>query len=279
MQTNQLKRNVSQIYLTLIPFLTSIIALSFGHSNYKIYLPLWIINACVMVIAVWILGAYTIRNHDAEKKQLIVIASLLIIPWILLSILSGLGPPPLDPAEYLATATEQQVRYYFLMVSGVLIAFGFALLRGNLKKSGEDFYSWLGLIAMMIAIPLFIFKMAYYNSFLLETFRIRLASASDKMPEWYSPIQGLMVIIMAVEVALTYLATAAFAASLKSAAWFKKTASNIYIIISLLCFLSAVTVVFYPSPISNAGGSVTIPALPFIMPYLIGINLLRRAGN
>ena len=132
---------------------------------------------------------------------------------------------------------------------------------------------------MMIAIPLFIFKMAYYNSFLLETFRIRLASASDKMPEWYSPIQGLMVIIMAVEVALTYLATAAFAASLKSAAWFKKTASNIYIIISLLCFLSAVTVVFYPSPISNAGGSVTIPALPFIMPYLIGINLLRRAGN
>src|SRR4051794_21383587 len=110
MQPNQLKRNISQIYLTLIPFLTFIVALAFGHSNYKIYLPLGIINACLMAIATWILGAHVIRHHDAEKKQLIIIASFLIIPWILLSILSGLGPPPFEkPAEYVATAAEQQV--------------------------------------------------------------------------------------------------------------------------------------------------------------------------
>jgi hypothetical protein len=280
MQTNQLKRNASQIYLTLIPFLSLIIALALGHSNYKIYLPIWIINACLMVIAAWILGAYVIRNHDAEKKQLIVIASFLIIPWILLSILLGLGPPPFDkPTEYVATATEQQVRYSFLLISGVLITFGFAVLRENLKKTGENFYSWIGLIAIMIAIPLFILNMAYYNNFLLETFRIRVTSASDKMPEWFSPIHKQMVIIMAVEVALTYLATAAFAASLKSAGWFKKTASHIYIIISLLCFLSALLVIFTPEPIASACSIVCIPALPFIMPYFIGINLLRRAGN
>ena len=215
MQTNQLKRNVSQIYPALIPFLTFAIALSLGHSNYKIYLPIGIINACLMIIAAWILGAHVIKNHDAEKNQLIVIASFLVIPWILLSILSGLGLPPFDePAEYVATATEQQVRYSFLLISGVLITFGFAVLRENLKKTGEDFYSWLGLIAIMIAIPLFIINMAFYNSFLLETFRIRMASASDKMPEWFTPIKNQMVIIMFVEVALTYLATAAFAASL-----------------------------------------------------------------
>lgn len=280
MQTNQLKRNVSQIYLTLIPFLTFIIGLSFGHSNYKIYLPLVIINACVMVIAVWILGAYTIRNHDAEKKQLIVIASLLIIPWILLSILSGLGPPPFDnPAEYVATGTEQQVRYCFLLIGGVLITFGFAVLRENLKKTGEYFYSWLGLIAIMIAIPLFIVNMAFYNSFILETFRIQVASASEKMPEWFVPFKSQMVIILVVEVALTYLATAFFAASLKSAGWFRKTASHIYIIISLLCFLLIVLSTFTPEPIATAGAVLGIPALPFIMPYFIGINLLRRAGN
>jgi hypothetical protein len=275
-----LKRNVSQIYLTLIPFLTFIIALIFGHSNYKIYLPLGVINACLMVIAAWILGAHVIRNHDAEKRQLIVIVSFLIIPWILLSIFAGIGRPPFDkPAEYVATATEQHVRYSFLLISGVLITFGLALLRENLKKVGEGFYSWLGLIAMMIAIPLFIFNMAYYDSFLLETLRIHVASASDKMPEWFSPIQKQMVIIMAVEVALTYLATAAFAASLKSAGWFKKTASHIYIIISLLCFLSAVLVIFAPEPIASACSIVCVPAFPFIMPYIMGINLLRRAGN
>jgi hypothetical protein len=280
MQANQLKRNASQIYLTLIPFLSLIIALAFGHSNYKIYLPIWIINACLMVIAAWILGAHVIKNRDAEKKQLIVIASFLIIPWILLSILFGLGPPPFnDLAKYAATATEQQVRYSFLLISGVLITFGFAVLRENLKKTGEDFYSWLGLIAIMIAIPLFIINMAFYNSFLPETFRIRVASASDKMPEWFPPIKNQMVIIMFVEVALTYLATAAFAASLKSAGWFRKTASRIYIIINLLCFLSIVLSTFTPELIATACTIVCIPALPFIMPYFIGINLLRRAGN
>lgn len=280
MQTNQIKRNLSQIYLTLIPFLTFTIALIFGHSNYKIYLPIGIINACIMVIAVWILGAHVIKNHDAQKKQLIIIALFLIIPWILLSILSGIGRPPFDkPVEYLATATEQQVRYSFLLISGVLVTFGFAVLRENLKKSGEEFYSWIGLIAIMIAIPLFILNMAFYNSFMLETLRIRVASSSDQIPEWFVPIKSQMVVILVVEVALTYLATAAFAASLKSAGWFKKTASHIYIIISLMCFLLVVLSPYSPEPIATAGGILGVPALPFIMPYIIGINLLRRAGN
>ena len=280
MPTNQIKRNASQIYLTLIPFLTIIIALSFGNSSYKVYLPLLVINACVVVIAVRILSSYAIKRRVVEIRQLIVIAILLIIPWILLSVLAGIGAPPFDnPAKYVATAADQQVRYLFLLAGGVFIAFGFALLREKLRKAGEEFYSWIGLIAMMIAIPLFIFNMAYYNSFLLETFRIRVASASDKMPEWFSPIQKQMVIIMAVEVALTYLATAAFAASLKSAGWFGKVPSRIYLIISLLCFLSALLAIFAPDPIASACSIVCIPALPFTMPYFMGINLLRRARN
>ena len=131
----------------------------------------------------------------------------------------------------------------------------------------------------MIAIPLFIVNMAFYNSFILETFRIHVASASEKMPEWFAPIKSQMVVILVVEVALTYLATAFFAASLKSAGWFRKTASNIYIIISLLCFLLIILSTFSPEPIATVGSVFGIPALPFIMPYFIGINLLRRASN
>lgn len=280
METNLLKRNVSQIYLSLIPFIIIIVGLTFDLNSYKIYVPLTIINGFLMIIAAWILGVHVIRKHDAEKKHISVVASLLIIPWMLLFIISGIGAPPFNnPAEYVATATEQQVRYSFLLVGGVSITFGFAILREKLKKSGEEFYSWLGLIAIMIAVPLFIVNMGYYHSFLLETFKIRVASASEKMPEWFAPRKSEMVIIMAVEVALTYLATAAFAASLKSAGWFSKVPSRIYIIINLLCFLSALLVIFAPDPIASACSIVCIPALPFIMPYFMGINLLRRTGN
>ncbi len=280
MQASQLKKNLSQVYLMLIPFLTIVLGVAFGHSNYKIYMPLGILNACLMVLAAWNLGAHAIKKQDATQKQLVLIASLLIIPWILLSILAGLGPPPFgEPAEYVATGTEQQVRYSFLLISGVIIAFGFAFLRENIKKAGEHFYSWLGLMAILVATPLFIVNMAFYNSFFLETFRILVSSGSDKMPEWFLPIKSVVVFIMVVEVALTYLAIGAFAASLKSAGWFSKKSSNIYIILNLLFCLSAIFSTFTPEPIATACSIVCIPALPFIMPYFIGINLLKRAGN
>jgi len=275
MQINLFKRNISQAYLVLIPFLTFAIVLALGHTSYKIYLPLGLIMMALAVIAAWILGAHAIKNSDAEKRHLVIIASLLIIPWLLLCILSGIGPPPFDkPEEYVATATEQQVRYSFLLVGGVVATFGFTMLKEKLKKSGEDFYSWIGFIAMMIAAPLFVMNMAYYDNFMLETYKIRVASSSDKMPEWFSPAHSQFHLITLVEVALTFLATAAFAASLKSAGWFKKAASNVYIIISILCFFDAILSYFFP-----AVGIVLIPALPFIMPYLIGVNLMRRAGN
>ncbi|MFI5153106.1 MAG: hypothetical protein ACHQET_07200 [Chitinophagales bacterium] len=280
MQSSQFKRSLSQIYLKSIPFLTIIIGVAFGHTNYKIYVPLGILNACLMVFACRMLIASAIKKQDAAKNQLVLIGFLLIIPWMLLAMLAGLGPPPFsEPAEYVASGTEQQVRYSFLLISGMLIGFGFAILRENLKKTEEHFYSWLGLIAILMAIPLFVVNMAFYNSFFLETFRIVVSSGSNKMPEWFLPIKSAVVVVMVVEVALTYLATAAFAASLKAAGWFDKTASHIYITVGILSCISAVFSTFLPEPIATGCSIVCIPALPFIMPYFMGINLLKRAGN
>ena len=279
MKSNQLKRNVSQIYLILVPFLTAIVGFGVSNISYKIYLPIWIINVCLMVTAAWVLGLNVIKNNDIEKKHLALGAFFLIIPWILVSIFFGFGPPPEKAAEWVATATVQQVRYSMLITSGVFIAFGIAVLKEKLKNSGENFYSFLGFTAIIIAIPLFIINMIFWGFFLTESFRIVVESASEKMPEWLLPVRKQFGLISVVEVALTYLATAAFAASLKSAGWLGKTASQIYIIISLLAFLIIVLSTFCPEPIVTAGFAVSIPAIPFIMLYLIGINLLRRAGN
>jgi hypothetical protein len=99
------------------------------------------------------------------------------------------------------------------------------------------------------------------------------------MPEWFLPVRKLFGLLSVVEVALTYLATAAFATSLRSAGWFHKTASRVYILISLLAFSVIILSVFCPEPFISAGYAVSIPAIPFIMLYFIGINLLRGAGK
>ena len=121
----QLKRNISLVYLSLVPFVTAVFGFGVGHISYTIYIPVWIVNVCVMVAAAWVLGLKVIKNNDTERKQLTLGSFFLIIPWILISIFFGFGPPPETAAEWVATAAEQQVRYSILIIAGVFIAFGF----------------------------------------------------------------------------------------------------------------------------------------------------------
>ena len=232
-----------------------------------------------MVISAWILGAYTIRGKDPEKGYIVFIATCLIAPWVFIFLFSFLGPPP-DTAEFVATVTEQKVRYAILIISGIMITLGFAVLREKLKVSGEYFYSTIGFTVFMIAIPLYIIQIAFYSNFTFELFKIQLTSSSEKYPEWFLPVQAQFILIGLVEVALMYLTTAAFAASLKSAGWFRKSLANIYITISLVAFVLVSFYPLYASAVRSLGFfPLSIPAVPFIMPLYIGINLLRRVGN
>src|SRR3954451_15232322 len=135
MKRNNLKRNLSQVYLSLVPVRVSAFGLIVGYISYKVYLPVWIVNVCLMVTAAWILGLHVIRNPDAEKKQLAIGAFFLIVPYLFISMFFGLGPPPDTAAAWIATATEQQIRFIMLIIAGVFIAIGFAVLREKLKNT------------------------------------------------------------------------------------------------------------------------------------------------
>ncbi len=232
-----------------------------------------------MVAASWSLGLNVFKNKNSEKKHQALGAFFLIIPWILVSILFGFGPPPEKMADWVSTASEQQVRYSILVGAGIFIAFGFSSLRQQLKDSGEFFYSNLGLSAIMIAIPLFIINMIFWGFYLTESFKIFTAAGSEQLPDWFSPLRKQFGLISVVEVALTYLAAAFFALSLRHTGWFNKTATSIYIAISLFAFFVIILSSFLPEPFVTAGFAVSIPAIPFILPYFIGFNLLRRLNK
>jgi hypothetical protein len=187
-----------------------------------------------------------------------------------------MGPPPATIAEWVATATEQETRYYILIGVGIMLTGGLALLREKLKEAGENFYSMLGFTAIMIKAPLFIINMAYWGSFLTASFKIFVAAPAEKRPDWYLIMKELFYSIGMVEVGLTYLATAAFAASLKKAGWFKSGICNAYIFLSFLGFLLNLLPSWLPQPWGTIGYVVAIPAFPLIMPYLMGINFLSK---
>lgn len=272
-------RSVSQLYLTFIPFIAAIIAFAVGHVSYKLYVPVWIGHSILMILATWFLGARAIRSADETRKTFAGAALLLISPWVLFTVFTGMGPPPDTAAGWVASATEQQVRYMLLIGGGVLAAMGFALLNNSLQTVGEKFYSLLGFTAISVAIPLFMINMAFWGSFLSEAFRIFENSHLKNRPDWYFPIRALFATISLVETGLIYLATAAFAASLRRAGWMAPTASHTYILISLLGMGLNLVPSSFPEPFATLGYLVSIPAFPFIMPYLMAINLLRRLGN
>ena len=272
-------RTLSRIYLTLVPFLVALLAFTIGHISYALYVPIWMMNGCLMLLAAWVLGPKAIRTQNQETKQLVISAYLLIIPWVFIALFGGMGPPPATAEGWVATATEQQIRYAILVGSGVLVTLGFAVLRNQLKRAGEDLYSQLGLVLILLAMPLFLLNMIYWGSFLTESFKLFATSASPTRPDWYLPLRALFGWVSSLEVALIYLATAAFAVSLRRVRWFNPLACRIYVGISLLGFLLSVLPTFSNEPLTIAGYAVSIPAIPFMMPFLMGINLLRRIGK
>ncbi len=272
------KRNAGRVYLWLVPVLVVIFGFGLGKISYTVYLPVWILNVVLMVMASWILGLHTILDKN-RSKFMTSGAFCLIVPIILVSMFFGLGPPPETPAGWVVTSAEQQIRYSMLTVAGIFIATGFTLLKEKQKAEGESYYSLLGTIAINIAIPLFILDMLFWGFSLTELFKTLVAANTEKIPEWFKPFRMLFGMISVVEVALTYLAIAFFSVSLHLTGRLSKSSRNIYVMLSLFAFLIMILSVFLPEPFVTAGYIISIPAIPFFMPYYMGISLLKTEGD
>ena len=122
MQTKTIKFT-SYVYLLLVPIFTAGLGFGVGHVSYKIYLPLWLINVLLMIIASWSLGLKVTRQKDKVRSSLEKTAFLLIVPTILISMFAGLGPPPDTATEWVDSLKEQQIRYFMLVICVVFIAF------------------------------------------------------------------------------------------------------------------------------------------------------------
>lgn len=281
MKRNQnLQRTLSQLYLILVPVLTIVFGLGIGYISYKIYLPVWLVNVVLMALSVYTLGGGVVKTEDRVKKYLFVVAVCFVVPTLLTSMFFGLGAPPYEsPAVWVQTITEQRVRYYFLLAAGLFIATGFALLGQQLKNAGESFYAGIGSAAMQIAAPVFLLDMTFWGFYLTRVYQQLVAAHTDKIPDWVLPLRTQFYYVNMLAAALVYLGTAAFAISLKKTGWLKRAACTTWVASSLLFFILAVLPPSLPEPFETLNFITTIPAVPFMFPYFMGIHLLRRTGE
>ena len=273
---NYTLRRVSYVFLCAVPVLAIGLAAVRALRVTGVYQTIGGLLFAAIVIAVWLVGARAIRAGTEEQRLSALAGIFLIVPFALISLLwVGLGPP------WVSTPAQNVDRYLVLLVSSIAVAGGSIVLKEALCEAGERCYSTLGLAATMLAGPAYLIWMC----FVLAVYVVKIREG--QVPSAMVSLNDMFSILLDVACILTYLATAAFAASFGRARWLGRSAARAYVVLNLIALLclvmkglsfsdpAALSTPWYTQPGFVAG----IPAIPFIMPFLLGVVLLRRAGG
>jgi hypothetical protein len=238
-----------------------------------LYQIIGVIQFAAMALAAWILGARAIMTGSRKSRLLAIAGIFLITPFALLALLwVGLGPP------WEATPPENQMRYLVLAAMTIAIVVGFVVLRQALGDADKNS---VGFAAILLAGPLYLI----FNAFGFGVATARLHGG--EIPPAFRDLNEVIDMILFLAGALTYIAAAAFAISLGQAKWIGRGAARTFTIVSLVALLLlAIRGLHFPDPkalstpwYTSPGFIVGIPAVPFIIPFLFGVVLLRRAGE
>jgi hypothetical protein len=269
-------RRVSYVFLCIVPFLNFVVVGVRAFRVPGVYQAVGVTYFAAIAIAAWTLGARAIRADAQDRRLLGLAGTLLVTSFALVALLwIGLGAP------WQANAAENQMRYLVLILMATAIAGGFVVLREALSEAGERFYATLGFAAIMLSGPLYLI----WNTFAFGAFIGK--EHAGEVPAAIVSLRDTLDVLLDLGAVLTYLATAAFAASLGRVQWLGRTATRAFIIVSFLALLFLmIRGLQYPDPralstpwYTNPGFVVGIPAVPFIMPFLFGVVLLRRVGE
>jgi len=269
-------RRVSYAFLCIVPFLSFVLAAVRPLRVAGIYQTVGAAYFAAIVIAAWILSAGAIRANVQDRRMLGLAGALLLAPFALMALLwVGIGGP------WQATVEENEMRYVVLLAMSSAIVGGFSVLREAVDQAGERSYASLGWAAIVMGGTLYL----VYNIFAFGTYFGR--EHAGAVPAAIVSLSDTLALLISVAGILAYLATLAFAASMGRVQWLGRWPTRVFMIVSgVASLLLALTGVHFPDPkalstpwYTTPGFVVGIPAVPFFMPALLGVVLLRRAGN
>lgn len=218
--------------------------------------------------AAWSFAHQALASGERSLRAYAIAGLLLAAPFALFAWLPGYGPPDM------ATDSQNEKRYLALLAGSLLVAAGFVMLaRARASDANGRLWSNLGLAAALLAAPL-------YAVFCAVQISIHSARASGGLESSSGTEGSISLVLLFFGAALGYLATACFARALHSAGWIGRTATILVSVVSVLALSSlvaakALSPTWFELPLFLAA----IPAVPWIMPCLLGLALVRRTAK
>jgi len=276
MREESAMRRASYLILCVIPLLVVPLIASRTLRIPVVHESLGILLFGIIAISTWGLARPQVGSQGEREPLLRPAGALLLTPIALMALLwVGIATP------WDATPSENKMRYAVLLAGSIGITAGFFLLKEALAKSGEHPFSTLALAASSLSGAAYV----VWTSFQLGDFALRIATGAVNPA--VAAMNNVFDALLFSASALAYVATAAGAHALSRVAWLGRSASRAYVALNLIALaLLVLRGVSFPSLgddpapwFTPPGFIVGIPAIPWLMPYFLGVILLRRAST
>lgn len=235
--------------------------------------PLGLVLATLFVAALAWFARDLWQGRASPVRQLRAACGLLFaLPFALMLLLwVGLATP------WDATKAENEMRFLVLSVGAVAMTVGFLTLGQALRDAGERVWSTLGGAVALPAGVAYLVWTCFTAGFFVVA--IHGGRPTDAFPALSDVLDTLEFFACA----LTYLATLLHVVALARQGWLGRKATVAFLLFAaLLLLLLVLRGVAYPDPTASTtpwyarpGFIAGIPAVPWILPYLMGLAQLR----
>jgi hypothetical protein len=275
MRDAQTLRRVAYRFLCIVPAIVFPLVSARSLRVPIVYVAGGLVLFSAIVVTTLTLVRPTNTSSDASASLLALGGVLLLTPIALAALLwIGLGTP------WDATASENKMRYGVLLAASIGVTGGFVLLRDALRDAGERVHSAVAAAMGTLSGAVYV----VWTAFQLGDFALRVSTGNVSAP--VASMNNVFDALLFAAGALAYVATAALARSFAAAGWLGQNPARAYIALNVLALvLLLLRGVSFPLPggpspwYMRPGFVVGIPAVPWLMPFFLGVLALRRAGD
>lgn len=247
--------------------------------------------AALTAAAVWSIGAAKtdsgrVREHPAFLPGVLMFAG----PLVLLLGASVTGEPTAArPGDYLLNTTA-------ILLGSLILLGGFATLCVRLWEAGQRLLPALGLAGLLVAAAVWLATLVFRYAVVASGAAGLQARVEDRAwvaneylrglsgePSWMEFLLVWTDMLQVAFVLTSYLAAAAFGMALLRVGWLGRAGGNVFVLLNLALALSVAAGIVLAGGGSTIGAwaayILTIPFMVFVLPYFVGVALLRRGGH